>query len=161
LYDSLQWGADATVLLAANNERTGFDFYTLTVSSSGVTLNKDFPNVFNAFASKIHFDAGTNLIYADEGHVVNPSRGAAVGTFNNSGRMVPDSSLNKAFFVTGIGSPTVTIKSLDLNRFTQIDSISISGVTGNPVRLIRWGQNGLAFNTDGGQIFIIGGNFVR
>ena len=161
LYDSLQWGADATVLLAADNEDTGFDFYTLAVSSSGVALNKDFRSVFNAFGSKIHFDAGTNLIYADEGHVVNPSTGAVVGTFNNSGRMVPDSSLNKAFFLTGIGSPTVTIKSLDLNLFTQIGSISISGVIGNPVRLIRWGQNGLAFNTDGGQIFIIGGNFVR
>jgi hypothetical protein len=34
-------------------------------------------------------------------------------------------------------------------------------VTGNPERLIRWGWNGLAFNTDGGQIYLIGGNFVH
>jgi hypothetical protein len=75
--------------------------------------------------------------------------------------MVPDSTLNKAFFLTGIGSPTVTIRSFDLMLFTQIDSITVNNVTGNPQRLIRWGQNGLAFNTDGGQIFLIGGNFVH
>jgi hypothetical protein len=32
---------------------------------------------------------------------------------------------------------------------------------GNPLKLIRWGQNGLAFNTDAGQVVLIGGNFVN
>ena len=79
LYDSLQWGSDATALFAANNEDTGFDFYTLSVNSSGVTLNQDFPNVFSGFANRVHFDAGTKLIYADEGHVINPSTSLPAG----------------------------------------------------------------------------------
>jgi hypothetical protein len=39
--------------------------------------------------------------------------------------------------------------------------MTIRNVTGNPLRLVRWAQNGLAFNTDGGQIYLIGGNFVH
>jgi hypothetical protein len=161
LYTSLQWGSDPTALFAANNESTGFDFYTLSVNSSGVTLSRDSLNVFSSFGNRIHFDAGTTLVYSNDGHVVNPTSGTSVGNFNTSGLMVPDSTLNKAFFLTGIGSPTVTIRSFDLMLFTQIDSITVNNVTGNPQRLIRWGQNGLAFNTDGGQIFLIGGNFVH
>jgi hypothetical protein len=72
-----------------------------------------------------------------------------------------DSTLNKAFFLTGLASPTVTITSYDLKLFTKIDSLTISGIIGKPLRLIRWGQNGLAFNTDGGQIVLIAGNFIR
>jgi hypothetical protein len=67
LYDSLQWGSDFTALYAANNEDTGF------------------PRVFSSFSNKIHFDSNTKLIYADEGHIVNPPTGSQVETFNNRG----------------------------------------------------------------------------
>jgi hypothetical protein len=161
LYDSLQWGSDSSALFAVNNEGTGFDFYALSVTPSGVVLVKDYPNTFSSFSNRIHFDAGTQLVYANDGHVVDPSTGSSAGNFNTSGPMVPDSTLNKAFFLTGGGSPTVTITSFDLKLFTPINSITVNSVTGNPQRLIRWGQNGLAFNTDGGQVFLIGGNFVH
>jgi hypothetical protein len=49
----------------------------------------------------------------------------------------------------------------DLKLFSIIDTITVSPVVGTPERLIRWGHNGLAFNTDGGQIVLIGGNFVK
>jgi hypothetical protein len=160
LYDSLQWGSDATALFAANSEDTGFDFYTLTVNATGVSLSHDFSNVFASFQNRIHFDPGTKLIYADDGHVVNPANGAVVGAFNVSGLMVPDSTLNTAFFLTS-SSPNVTIESFNLTTFALVSSVTIPNVTGNPLRLIRWGQNGLAFNTDGGQVYLIGGNFVH
>jgi len=38
-------------------------------------------------------------------------------------------------------------------------------VNGNIGRLVRWGQNGLAFNTtggtSGGQVFLVAGTFVH
>jgi hypothetical protein len=132
----------------------------LAVDSTGVALNKDFPSAFNSFTNRIHFDSGTQLVYADDGHIVTPSTGAPAGNFNISGRMVPDSTLNKAFFITGSG-PTVTITSFDLKLFTMLNSITVISAVGTPQRLIRWGQNGLAFNTDGGQVVLIGGNFVQ
>jgi len=160
LFDSLQWGHNATTLFAANTEDSGFDFYTLSVNSGGVSLNQDFRGAGDG--SRIHFDAGTNLVYCDNGRVIDPSNGTNPPGFLNSGimRMVPDSALNTAFFASQSGS-TVTIQSFNVTTRTLISSITISNVTGSPQRLIRWGQNGLAFNTDGGQVLLIGGNFVR
>src|SRR2546427_757011 len=42
-----------------------------------------------------------------------------------------------------------------------VNSIAFSIGRGNPVRLVRWGQNGLAFITDGGQVGLVGGNFIH
>jgi len=166
LFSSIQWGSDVTALFAANNESSGYDFYTLSVTSSGVSLASDFPNTFSSFSNKIHFDPGTKLVYSDDGHVVDPATGKAVGTFSLTGLrspvMVPDSSLNLAFFATQTGSNSIQIYSYNLTTFAPVSSILFSGVSsGNPIRLIRWGQNGLAFNTDAGQIVLVGGNFVR
>jgi hypothetical protein len=162
LFDSLQWGANASVLYAANNEDTLFTFSTLAVNPSGVTVNANFPNTFSKFGFRIHFDAGTGLIYSDEGHVVNPATGAPVGNFNVSGLMVPDSTLSTAFFAVAPFGPSgsaVTIESFNLTTFAKTGSITIPNVTGQPLRLIRWGQNGLAFNTGGpgvnGQVYVI------
>jgi hypothetical protein len=164
-YCSLQWGADATSLFAANNDGSSFDFYTLSVTPSGVSLTSDFPNTFSRFYKKIHFDAGTNLVYSDDGDAVNPSTGALVGSFSipwpMQPSMVPDSGLNLAFFATQTGNSSVAIYSYNLSTFAPVSSITISNVNGNPIRLIRWGQNGLAFNTDAGQIVLVGGNFVH
>src|SRR5205823_4621289 len=54
LFCSIVWGADATQLFAANNESTGFDFYTLVVDSNGVALDKDYGGAFNDFSNRIH-----------------------------------------------------------------------------------------------------------
>jgi YVTN family beta-propeller protein len=160
LFDSPQWGSDATTLFAANYEDTGFDFYTLAVNTSGVSLTNDYPGAVDG--SRIHFSPGTNLVYCDNGRIIDPSNGTNPGSFSTSGisRMVPDSALNTAFFVSVSGT-TATVLSSNLTTRTLIASITIPNVTGNPQRLVRWGQNALAFNTDGGQIYLIGGNFVH
>jgi hypothetical protein len=161
LYDSLQWGSDATALYAANYEDTAWDFYTLAVSSSGVVQTHDYPNSFSKFNFEIHFDAGSKLIYSDEGHVIDPSTGNPVGTFLvGNGVVVPDSTLNRAFFASQT-SGTFTIQAFNLNKFSLIDSITIPNVSGFPARIIRWGNNGLAFSTGAGPLYLIGGNFVH
>jgi len=55
----------------------------------------------------------------------------------------------------------MVIYSFNLTTFAPIGSILIPNVSGIPFRLIRWGQNGLAFNTDAGEIVLVGGNFVH
>ncbi|MFZ0244704.1 hypothetical protein [Candidatus Binatus sp.] len=159
LYDSLQWGSDATALYAANNEDTGFDFYVLSVDSAGVTLVDDYSGTFSEFGARIHFDSGTGLIYSDDGHVVAPSTGNPAGEYSASidSVMVPDSTLNKVFFVSSSG----TIQSFNQQEFSPIGSITIPGVSSYPLRIIRWGNNGLAFNTSGGPVYLIGCNFVH
>jgi hypothetical protein len=156
----LSWGGDAATLFATGELSS--NLFVLSATSSGVAVSQNF--AVGVGDTRLHFDAGTKLVYSDTGRVVDPSAGTPVGTFNAPGvmTMVPDSTLNKAFLLIGtFGSPSVTINSFDLTTFTQIDSIIINNVTGTPQRLVRWGQNGLAFNTDGGQVFVLGGNFVH
>jgi len=161
LFDSLQWGADATALYAANNEDTGFDFYTITVDKTGAKLNHDYFSAFSSFGNTIHFDSGTGLIYSDDGHIIDPSNGSQSGSFSASGRMVPDSTLGRAFFVgTDFQNGSLAISAFDLTRFTQLGVADLTGI--NPEAfgsLIRWGQSGLAFRTinfDGtGQVILV------
>lgn len=164
IFDSLQWGGDATALYAVNNETSGLDFYTVSVSPTGAVLDNDYFGEFTQFGIRIHFDGGTKLVYSDDGLVVDPATGVQVGNFNASGLMVPDSTLNAAFFLgqtsSQVDSPNFTIESFNLTNFESTSSITLPNVNGNPLRLIRWGSNGLAFNTDAGQVYLISGTFV-
>lgn len=163
LYDSLQWGSD-TQIYAINSEITSFDFYVLTVTSSGVQLSDDYQSEFSDFYVRLHYDRGTHYAYTDDGYVINPANGQHVGQFQASGYMVPDSSLNRAFFLgqtqSQAGSTSFTIESFDLTTLAPISEITIPNVLGYPLRFIRWGASGLAFNDDAGFIYVINSSFV-
>jgi len=166
-FDAFQWGADASTLVAANSSTTGFDFYTLDVTATGVTVSHDFPGTFTSSTKRIHFEPATNLVYADNGQIINPATGTATGrfltpSFFDNTMMVTNPAANRAYFLTqSFNSSTITLQSFDLTTLAAVDSTTISNVSGNVGRLVRWGQNGLAFNTSGGQIFLIGGTFVH
>jgi hypothetical protein len=138
-YGSLQWASDATGLYAANNETTGFDFYSLTVDASGVSLADDYGGI-----------------------VLDPVTGQPVGSFASSGWMVPDSSVGRVFFLTtpATGAVSDLIQVFDINRFTLIASIPLQGIKGTPLQFIRWGARGLAFCTDAGYVYLVTGGFV-
>jgi hypothetical protein len=162
-YDSLQWGSDAT-LYANNNESTSFDFFVLNVTSTGVVRTKDYPNDFSNFGVTIHYDSGTKLVYTDDGYVIDPSNGQQVGSFQASGLMIPDSTLNSAFFLgqtqSQSGSTNFTIESFDLTTLAPVAEIVVPSVQGYPLHLIRWGANGLAFNDNAGYVYILASPFV-
>jgi len=164
LYDSLQWGSDSTIY-ANNAEVTSFDFYTLSVSATGAVQTNDDPNVFPGFYLSIHYDPSTDLLYGDDGNIVDPANGQVIGAFNASGLMVPDDSTSTAYFLGQtafqVGTTTFTIESFDLTTLAPLAEIVIPNVQGNPLHLIRWGSNGLAFNDDAGYLYIINdGSFV-
>jgi hypothetical protein len=173
LFASIQWGSDTTALYAANTESTGFDFYTLTVSSSGVVLNQDYSGVFWNFGGSIHFDRGTGLVYSGDGyHAVNPSTGLPAGIFEVGGGwpMVPDSALNTVFILSRYvwqENSNFTINLFDLTHYTPVKRIPFS--TTSPAgqnsfvqtnRFIRWGTDGLAVNDTQGNLYLISGSFV-
>jgi hypothetical protein len=171
---SLQWGPAPSELYSNNSMDTGFDFYNLSVDSSGVTISKDTPNVFSSFNgyfwNNIHYLPSTGLIYSDDRHVVNPSTATVVGIFSsipfgasNLNRMVPDSELNVAAFLSpidciynGIGSCYV-VATYRLSDFSTLNSFTMSNIEAEAgvVNMVRWGPSGLAFNTDTGQIYLV------
>jgi hypothetical protein len=106
-------------------------------------------------------------VYADDGQIIDPATGTATGRFLTPqffqpALMVTDVAANRAYFLTqSFSSGPVTLQSFNLTTLAAIDSTTINNVNGNIGRLVRWGQNGLAFNTSGGQVFLVGGTFVH
>lgn len=179
LIDTIQWGADATVLYAANNENLGGDLYQLSVSASGVTLVSDSGNVFPTPNLRIHFDRGNKLLYGDDGLVYNPALATQVGNFVAQGIMVPDSTIGDAYFVgqaaANGGTLNYLVQSFNVNPMPVLSGptrITLNPLQGVPQHLIRWGSSGLAFNTKSvttctvkpcpgpGQLYILSGPFV-
>jgi len=69
---------------------------------------------------------------------------------------VPDAAINRVFFLSGDGfSGAWNIRVFDLTTRQPLGGAVISGVTGNPGSLIRWGAKGLAFRTSTGQVHLI------
>jgi len=174
LLGTIVWGKDSSVLYGANNESTGFDLYVLPITSSGVGTITDYGAAMPGFNNgHIHFESKTGFVYGDDGYVVDPSTGHAAGQFAYNGPMTTDGTLNAAFFVnSGTSSNALIMASFDLGKYTPLNTFSVPNVTGGPVRLVRWGLNGLAFNaisttyngttsTKTGQIFIYAGGFVK
>jgi trimeric autotransporter adhesin len=155
VYDSLAWASDSTIY-AINSEITSFDLYALNVNASGVSQTKDYLNEFYDFYVRMHYVASTGLVYIDDGNVIDPTNGQHITNFQASGYMVPDATLNRAFFLGQIeGVPGIVIESFNLTTYAPIAEIIFSDVQGNPLRFIRWGTSGLAFNDDAGFVYII------
>ncbi len=114
----------------------------------------------------------TGYVYDDDGIIVNPNNGTAVGDFGTYGIMVPDGTLGLAYFLVQIGGQgpvgsTFTLESYDITTFAPVSTLTIPDVVGTPVKLIRWGANGLAFITykgtsspPTGAAYIVSGSFV-
>jgi hypothetical protein len=156
LFDSLQWGATSTALYASNTETSGFDFYTMSVNSAGATFDNDYTLSFSTYGARIHFDSGNGLIYADTGQTINPLTGNPLQQFFEDGPMTPDSSINRAFFVDLNGD----VFAFSQATFSEMSSFTVPNID-FPLRMIRWGTNGIAFNTLDGSVYLIGGTFVH
>ncbi len=152
----IQWGTDASTLFSSS--LLNQDLLTLLVDANGITLNHDFPSFLTG--RRLHFDATTGRLYGENGAVLDPATGLPVATFKSSGLMVVDSQLNAAYFLEQPFNGSAVIDAFDLTHFVKTGSITIPGVNGIAGRLVRWGENGLAFNTHDGHIFLVGGNFV-
>jgi hypothetical protein len=152
---SIQWGVDASTLLSTGNSFG--NLFTFSVAPGGLTRTNDFTL---DVGGRIHFDRAGRLVWAENGRVADPVSGSPVATLAASGPTLTDSSLNLVFVLTQLGGNSASVQAVDMTHFTLVGSITIPNVNGNVKRLIRWGQNGLAFNTDSGQLFLVGGNFV-
>jgi uncharacterized protein (TIGR03437 family) len=167
LFDSIQWNADASVLFGANNEDTGFDFYTVPVTASGFGTVTDYPGLAGGFSNSIHFDRVTGYVYDDNGSIIDPVAGAMVGKFDASGLVAPAGSLGRAFVLSESGYGSYTLTAFDMARLTPIATATIGNVTGTATHLIRWGANGLAFTTVlepgtslAGAVYVLSGSFI-
>ena len=150
--DFLTFSASANTLYGGGFN-SGLNTMTIDANGVSITSTKTF-----APGSSVRFDNG--LVYGSTGQVINPTTGNLAGTFSGvgSGPFTTDSSVGRAFFITNSQSSTnytVTLRAFDISTFVQVGSLDITGISGQVSSLVRWGSNGLAFRTDGGQLFLI------
>lgn len=180
--DTLQWGSASTQLYGATDD-SPYDLYALSVNANGVQIANTYSgantapsgSISNIPYPQLHFDTTTGLLYSDNGTVINPATGKTSGAFAADGRMTIDDTLGIAYFVSQtpvqIGGPDYTLTAFNLTTFAQISSIVVPGVAGQPVKLLRWGSNGLAFLTNnnstssatplpGMGVYLVTGSFV-
>jgi hypothetical protein len=174
-YSSLQWAGSNSTLYAIDQQQPE-DFLVLGVGSSGAVLDQHYDRVLHPYSARVHYDAGTGLVYTDGGQAIQPADGTVVGNYAASGIAVPDSTLGKVFILgqtaAQAGTSNYSVESFDQTKFTATGSITVDNVVGTPTALIRWGSNGLAFTTrigmpvnflgtGPGQLYVISGSFVK
>ncbi len=160
--DAITSSGTATMLYGYNNETTEYGFYRMNINSSGISIADETGSLISGFGIDIAFGGG--LVYATTGQVVNPSGTTPIltGTFSGvsfAKAVAPDSILGKTFFLFD-GSP-YTVSAFDQSTFRPLGSLSIQGNSGTSSSLIRWGTNGLAFRTNGAQLFLIESSLVQ
>jgi hypothetical protein len=107
-----------------------------------------------------------NLLYTAGGSVVDLNTLDIAGSFVGVGYyagLTVDVSNNRIFFLanTSVGTPAWSIKAFRLDNFLPIGSIDLPGINiynsyaESPHRLIRWGENGLAFNDYKDKIYFV------
>ena len=156
--DFIAFSASAATLFGSGTDFTGLQ--KMSVTPTGVSVVTSTPS---GTGGDFKFDNG--FLYLSFGQVFNGSTMLPAGTFTLTGltsapQVEPDSSVSRVYFLTGdsafgSNSRTMTIQAFDQNTFLPVGSLTIPNVRGPVSSLIRWGANGLAFGTTGGQFFVI------
>lgn len=158
LIDTIQWSADGTRIYGADNENASGNLYELAVSASGVTLAAadDHLGLFTVPNLYIHSDPATNLVYGDDGLVIDPATATVKTSFQVSGIMTVDSPGNTAYFVSHPPEDSNVLEyfvnSYNLATTATGASLDLYNVQGIPQHLIHWanasdGTSGLALTT--------------
>ena len=158
----LAWNSDATHLYAHSDpELQPQSLSIFTVGSAGLNLTEAFGGYTN-LALRPHYDAATNLIYSDGGHIADPLTGAEAGRLSSSGFLATDAALNRAFVLRNLGGGSgYALDTFDLRHQTLLKSVALPGISGYPTQLLRWGTQGLAILTDGpGMLYLLQGSDI-
>jgi trimeric autotransporter adhesin len=166
----MSFGSSTSTLFVAN----GSTVEQLTVGSTGVTASSALAAAAGD-VTWIQYDSGS--LYLSTGQVLNASTGALLGTFYNgtsaaTGPIVSDSSLGRAFMGTSTFSVGNAVMAFDETSFDTLGSITVNGVgesgySSSFLKIVRWGQKGLALNAAPGpfasqsQVFIIQSPLVQ
>lgn len=173
---SLCWNTTGTELYGAFSSEATEPLGVFSVDSTGVRFVQSSNPVS---MGALHCSGLTGDIYGNYGQIYDPSKNdlsnkLPINVFGiAAGQKTPlaiDDSLGLAWIIVQtVNSPSnqMTIAAFDLRTNALLGSIAIPNVTGTPVKLIRWGSNGLAFLTQGQSgaqqgngVYIINGAFV-
>ncbi len=162
--DWVQW--NTVNVLDGFNSLNG-TLYTLGVSATGLSLVSAIPPVA-AFSNggRSHLEGGA--LFLDDGHKIDPITGALLGKYSVAASMllsgvVPDTAHGRVFALVRDPNNGVFLQAYDINSYAPIASVPLYGLNfapNGPIRLVRWGADGLATITTDGLVVLINGAIV-
>src|SRR5205823_2467659 len=133
-----------------------------TVDGSGVALDDAINDLIAGWPIDLKYDAGR--VYTSTGRVIDPEAGEIVAHFPGIPDAVgpsgfvsgavwvrPDAGVGRVFFLLPPNSSLLKLVAYDQRTYQPAGSLDIPGYLGAPDDLNRWGSDGLAFLTSGGQ----------
>jgi sugar lactone lactonase YvrE len=141
----LEFGATSSTLYGYDSSTSNFALVKFSVDASGATATNVAESLLTGFNSALKFSNG--LLYSGSGRIVDPETMTLIGTFQVGGNaMAVDAANGRAFYIYSTGS-SMTLSAFDTTTFRPLGSVVLPGIAGTPGSLVRWGVNGLAFNT--------------
>ena len=145
---------DGTKAYGYENSSTGFSNTPMAISSTGIK-GVNGPNLNGVLTG---FNVGRieligNNLFTDRGEVFSLSPALQVGAFVGGSNFTFDLANNKLFSITSSGS-TQTIHAYSLSTFQQLETDTITGVSGTTSSLTRFAADGLAFRTSNNQVVL-------
>ncbi|HKP73126.1 MAG TPA: hypothetical protein VJT82_09340, partial [Pyrinomonadaceae bacterium] len=150
-------GSDYVAYSASESKLYGGGSYdglrTMTIDATGVAST-----TISAQSAGTRIKFANGRIYGSGGQVFNPDTNTLLGTFAgvSTFAFTVDTAAERAYYVSrDFSSGSVTLRAFNINTFVTVGSVTLSGVTGDPLTLVRWGTNGLALRTSSNQLFVV------
>jgi len=140
------------------------------VPSSVTRVQVESTNTVNIVAGGLTLDgepeirSGGDLLFFSSGEVIDPEAMIHLATFPGlalppsqtqpDNHICPDIASGRVYYLTLSGG-TATISAYGLNNYQVTGTLQVSGISGTPEQLVRWGTSGFAFATSGGQLFSV------
>ena len=161
-------GAPITLIQPSLASNVFYGYGSETVPSGVGRVQVDGTNISATYVGGLTLDvepeirSGGDLLFFSSGEVVDPEAMIHLATFPGlaappylsqpDNHICPDMSSGRVFYFPVNGS---TITAYSLNTYQLSGTLDVPGIAGSPEQLVRWGSNGLAFATTGGQLFSI------
>ncbi len=162
----LQWTAAGDALYGVDGYAWFGPIVSLSANASGVTLVNSLQSTeLQTAPGRLHLEAAH--LYTDDGRVYSTAPTVAYQNhFIADAAAIPASTLpnaaaNRAYVLVVNGVSGTYLASYDLTTLGAVARIPLPGVSvqGYPVRMVRWGADGLAILCQD-QIILVNGRFV-
>ena len=144
----IDFSDDSSVLYGYNNSDSGFEFNVMEVSDSGVVLISQTDDLISGYNKDIEYADGK--VFSTDGGIIDPDSLVLIGQISHFVHaMTFDVENEKAFYMDvshSSGYFYSTIRSYNISSFEYLDNVVIDSIFFSiRKKLIRWGNNGLAF----------------
>lgn len=146
--DRIEFLESASVLYGYNHSGSGFRLYTLAVDAGGAQHAAETGGLVSGYYTDIVGAAGR--IYGTDGSVVDVERKAKLGTLTPGLSIAVDAAMGRAYVLRDPIPSGGGLAVYDLNTFQLLAMIPLADLSFDhpyalSTRLVRWGQDGLAF----------------